>query len=95
MTVSSSTAMFGLSLLAIPMTYAVNSAHVFHGELGLFMAGVAALCSMCLLTYFLVGKKGASPDPLFYGKHPLFYVKHPSMRSDMSYDIIYYLFTMS
>ena len=68
MTVSSSTTMFALSLLGVPMTYAVNTARVFHGEIGLFLAGVAALTLMCVLTYLLVGKKGASPDPLFYGK---------------------------
>lgn len=68
MSVSSSTAIFMLSLLAIPLTYIVNTAQSLHGEVGLLFSGIASLLLVCFLTHMFVGKEGQATDPLFYGK---------------------------
>ncbi len=68
MSVSSSTAVFFLSLLGIPISYIVNTATVTNGPVGLFVSGCASLTVLCFLTYFAVRRKGHTTDPLFYGK---------------------------
>ena len=67
MALSTSSSIFLISLLAIPITYMVNTASAFHGEAALFFTGVGALSLVCGLVYFAVRNKGHPTDPLLYG----------------------------
>ena len=68
MNVSSSTAIFLTSLLAIPLTYIVNTVKSFHGEWTLFLAGVGALSLVLVIIRYSVSHKRQHVDPFTYGE---------------------------
>ena len=57
-----------ISLLAVPMTYIVNTAHTTQGELGLLVAGILCLTIILALTYVALSGFRQPKDGLFYGK---------------------------
>ncbi len=67
MAVSSSTSIFLLSLLGVPMSWAVNTASTLHGEVGLLLSGVTCLCVTAYLTHLCVRRPDQQTDYLFYG----------------------------
>ncbi len=68
MAVSSSTAIFLLSLLGVPISWCVNTASVLHGDVGMFASGIVALLVMSYLTHLCVKRPDQQTDYLFYGK---------------------------
>ena len=68
MAVSSSTAIFLLSLLGVPTVWIVNTAATLHGEVGLFVSGVVILVGLAYLTHLCVRKPEQQTDYLFYGE---------------------------
>ena len=65
MSMTSSTAVFLISLLGIPITYIVNQVSTLNEPILMFATGVAALLLVAGLTYMSVGRREHS-DPLFY-----------------------------
>ena len=67
MAVSSSTAIFLLSLLGVPITWIANTASTLHGEKGLLVTGITALIIVAYLTHLCVKRPEQQTDCLFYG----------------------------
>lgn len=57
---------FFVSLLGIPASYIVNTAHTTQGEVGLFAAGILCLAAICVLTYVALVSFKQPKDWLFY-----------------------------
>ena len=68
MAVSSSTTIFLLSLLGVPITWIVNTASTLHGEVGLFVSGIVSLVVLAYLTHLCVRRPEQQTDYLFYGE---------------------------
>ena len=67
MALSTSTTVFLISLLGIPITYLVNTAQTFHGQWTLFLTGVGSLLLVVTLVRLAVKRSGQSIDPFVYG----------------------------
>jgi len=65
MSMSRSTSIFFISLLAIPLTYFVNNASFSYEPTQLFLIGVGALLGVCLLAYLAI-RNGQAIDPILY-----------------------------
>ena len=63
------TSIFFISLLGIPASYIVNTAHTTQGELGLFVAGIVCLTAISVLTYVALASFKQPKDWLFYGEY--------------------------
>ena len=68
MAVSSSTAIFLLSLLGVPVSWIVNTASTLHGEKGLFVSGTVSLVIVAYLTHLCGKRPEQQRDYFFYGK---------------------------
>jgi len=62
-----------ISLLGIPASYIINTAHTTQGELGLFVAGILCLAAICVLTYAALASFKQPKDWLFYGEYRIVY----------------------
>ena len=69
MSSNNSIAVFLLSLVAIPLTYVVNSLSTPHEEVMLLVVGIGLLVLLSILVYFAVRQVGESVDPLYYGRN--------------------------
>jgi len=63
------TSIFFISLLGIPASYIVNTAHTTQEELGLFVAGIVCLTAISVLTYVALASFKQPKDWLFYGEY--------------------------
>jgi len=66
--VRATVSVFLISLLAVPMSYIVNTAHTEQGDLGLLVAGCLCLTIVLALTYIALASFRQPKDWLFYGK---------------------------